>query len=54
MPFQVNNVDSSVAANFLFGLLYQVFQGEVKPNEELVKMMSDIVDLLVYIVEEII
>jgi hypothetical protein len=27
MPFYLNNVDASVNANFLFGLLYQIKSG---------------------------
>lgn len=32
MPFDVNNVDASVNANFLFGLVLQM-QGGYKPNQ---------------------
>ena len=29
MPFSVNNVDATVSANFLFGLIYQILSGEI-------------------------
>ena len=43
MPFKSNNVDASVAANFLFGLCYQIINKEVTLNDELTQMMMNTV-----------
>ena len=52
MPFKVNNVDATVAANFLFGLCYQLIMKEVVLNPDLEQMMLDTTDLLVFTVTE--
>lgn len=53
MPFNSNNVDASVCANFLFGLAYQVISGEIQPDAELTQMMVDTADLLVFTITHI-
>jgi len=47
MPLDMNNVDASVNANFLFGLVYQMQHG-YNPETELRAMMRDVADFLVY------
>jgi hypothetical protein len=54
MPFNVNNIDASVNINFLFGLLYQIEQGEVVPSAELRQMARDVADMLVHVTEEVV
>jgi hypothetical protein len=51
MPFDVNNVDASVNANFLFGLILQM-QGGYQPKPYLRTMARDIADFLVYAIED--
>ncbi len=51
MPFDLNNVDASVNANFLFGLVFQMRSG-YEPGSEVRAMMRDIADLLVYTVDD--
>lgn len=51
MPFDLNNVDASVNANFLFGLLFQI-KGGFEAGSELRQMMRDIADLLAYVIED--
>lgn len=33
MPFETNNVDATVSANFLFGLTFQVMSESIKPSD---------------------
>ena len=47
----MNNVDASVNANFLFGLLYQVKSKTVTLNEEQRHMIKDVADYLAYAIE---
>ena len=54
MPLNVNNVDASVCANFLFGLIFQINQKEVEVNDELAKMMVHISIFLEYTLKKII
>ena len=54
MPFRTNNVDASVSANFLFGLCYQVIQGEVHLTDELTQMMKDTSNLIEYTIRHLI
>lgn len=51
MPFDLNNVDASVNANFLFGLIFQMQCG-YEPSTEIRGVMRDITDLLVYVIED--
>ena len=52
IPINANNVDASVNANFLFGLLSQVKSRSIILNSEQRQMMRDITDLLVYVIED--
>lgn len=54
MPFSVNNIDASVSINFLFGLLYQMDQGEAIPSGEKRQMVRDVADMLVHVIEEVV
>lgn len=47
----MNNIDASVNANFLFGLIYQVKSNNVHLNGELKQMIKDITDMLVFVVQ---
>jgi len=47
MPLSMNNVDASVNANFIFGLIYQMQHG-FQPGTELRAMMRDVTDFLIY------
>jgi hypothetical protein len=51
IPLDANNVDASVSANFLFGLIFQI-KGGYKPSAEIREMMRDVADLLVYTMED--
>jgi hypothetical protein len=51
MPFDLNNVDASVNANFLFGLIFQMRSG-YKPEAETRNMIRDVADLLVYAIQD--
>lgn len=51
MPFDLNNVDASVNANFLFGLIFQMRNG-YKPEVETRVMIRDVTDLLVYTIQD--
>lgn len=51
MPFYLNNVDASVNANFLFGLLYQIKSKSIVLNDQLRQMIRDVSDLLVYAID---
>jgi hypothetical protein len=51
MPFDLNNVDASVNANFLFALIFQMKSG-FQPSGELRHVIRDITDLLVYVVND--
>ena len=46
IPLNMNNVDASVNANFLFGLLYQVKSQTITLNSEQRQMIRDVADYL--------
>ena len=49
MPFETNNVDATVSANFLFGLTYQILTDGFSVTEmpkDLKQMVHDTVDLI--------
>ena len=54
MPFNTNNVDASVCANFLFGLTFSIAQKEVsiEHSPELHQLILDTTELLEFTVKE--
>lgn len=55
MPFSVNNVDATVNANFLFGLIYQILSGEIElKDDELKQMMFNSVEFLQFTIKQLI
>jgi hypothetical protein len=53
MPFDTNNVDATVSANFLFGLTFQVMSDNLKPSDlpkDLIQMIHNSVDLIEYVI----
>lgn len=56
MPFETNNVDATVSANFLFGLTFQIMTDTIKPSDlhsDLLLMVHNTVDLIEYVVEKV-
>lgn len=53
MPFETNNVDATVSANFLFGLTFQVMTEELHPSQlpkDLILMVHNTVDLIKFVI----
>ncbi len=56
MPFETNNVDATVSANFLFGLTFQIMSDSIKPSElpsDLKLMIHNTVDLIEYVIDTV-